>query len=174
MINAKEASRLAALIDPAKVVHGGGSDPQAHYVDPTILYPISWEDQLMEDEVFGPILPVLVFKTLDEAFAKVRANPHALAAFMFSRDQANIDRFTAELTFGGGAINQVNIHLFIESTPFGGVGASGMGHYYGQHGFNSLTHAKSILVSPPDVAIEHLIPPYTEEKNRALSLWFDY
>ena len=68
----------------------------------------------------------------------------------------------------------VNIHLFIETMPFGGVGYSGIGHYYGKAGFDALTHAKSVLISPPDVAIEHLFPPYTEEKVKALSQWFEY
>ena len=68
----------------------------------------------------------------------------------------------------------MNIHLFIESMPFGGTGTSGLGRYYGKYGYDSLTHAKSILVSPPDVAIEHLLPPYTAEKNSELKTWFEY
>src|SRR6202050_1948868 len=80
----------------------------------------------------------------------------------------------SSLSFGGGAINQVNIHLFIETMPFGGVGYSGIGHYYGKAGFDALTHAKSVLISPPDVVIEPLFPPYTEEKVKALSQWFEY
>ena len=174
IISAKEVSRLAALIDPAKVVHGGASDPEARHLDPTILYPVSWDDEIMEDEIFGPILPILTYKTLDEAFAKISASPHPLAAYIFSRDQATIDHFTGELSFGGGAVNQVNIHLYIETMPFGGVGPSGIGHYYGKYGFDMLTHAKSMLISPPDVAIDHLFPPYSEEKNQALSIWFNY
>jgi aldehyde dehydrogenase (NAD+) len=98
-----------------------------------------------------------------------------LAAFIFSRDQNSIDRLIGELSYGGGAAaNQVNIVLFIETMPFGGVGPSGMGHHYGKHGFEILTHAKTMLISPPDVAIEHLFPPYTKEKNEALKLWFEY
>src|SRR6516164_1745383 len=93
IISAKEVSRLAALIDPAKVVYGGSSDPEARHLDPTILYPVSWDDEIMEDEIFGPILPILTYKTLDEAFAKIAANPHPLAAYIFSRDQASINRF---------------------------------------------------------------------------------
>jgi aldehyde dehydrogenase (NAD+) len=174
IISAKEAARLSALINPAKVVHGGASDSDARYVDPTILYPIAWDDEIMQDEIFGPILPILTYKTLDEAFARISAIPHPLSAFIFSRDKAAIDRFIGELSFGGGAVNQVNIHLFIETMPFGGVGPSGMGLYDGKNGYDTLTHAKSMLISPPDVAIDHLFPPYTEEKNRALSLWFDY
>ena len=156
------------------MVIGGRSDPDARYLDPTIVYPVSWDDRIMEDEVFGPILPVLTYRTLDEAFSRIAAGPHPLAAFIFSRNQSTIDRFVGELSFGGGAVNQVNIHLFVESMPFGGVGPAGMGHYYGKYGFDMLTHAKSMLISPPDVAIDHLFPPYTAEKNEALKMWFEY
>ena len=174
IIGAREVSRLAALIDPAKVVIGGRSDPETRYLDPTIVYPVNWEDRIMDDEVFGPILPVLTYRTLDEAFSRIAAHPHPLAAFIFSRSQSAIDRFAGELSFGGGAVNQVNVHLFVESMPFGGVGSAGMGHYYGKSGFDMLTHAKSMLISPPDVAIDHLFPPYTAEKNAALKMWFEY
>src|SRR5712672_3369224 len=174
VISAREVSRLAALIDPAKVVSGGASNPEARYLDPTIVYPVTWEDKIMEDEVFGPILPILTYKTLDEAFGRIAATPHPLAAFIFSRDQKAIDRFTGELSYGGGAVNQVNVHLFVESMPFGGVGSAGIGHYYGKYGFDMLTHAKSMLISKPDVAIEHLFPPYTPEKNAELNVWFEY
>src|SRR5580700_11124081 len=143
------------------VIIGGGSDSEAHYLDPTIVYPVSWDDSIMEDEVFGPILPILTYRMLDEAFDRIAATPLPLAAFIFSREQNTIDRFIRELSFGGGAVNQVNIHLFVETMPFGGVGPAGMGHYYGKYGFDMLTHAKSMLVSAPDVAIDHLFPPYT-------------
>jgi aldehyde dehydrogenase (NAD+) len=174
IISPREVSRLAALLDPAKVVAGGRSDPDERYLDPTLVYPVSWGDEIMEDEVFGPILPIMTYRTLDEAFDKISKAPHPLAAFIFSRNQGAIDRFVGELSFGGGAVNQVNIHLFVESMPFGGVGSAGIGHYYGKSGFDMLTHAKSMLISPPDVAIEHLFPPYTPEKNAELKLWFEY
>src|SRR5215831_4614599 len=83
IISAKEVARLAALIDPAKVVIGGESDPDARYLDPTIVYPVEWDDRIMEDEVFGPILPVLTYRTLDDAFSRIAAAPHPLAAFIF-------------------------------------------------------------------------------------------
>jgi aldehyde dehydrogenase (NAD+) len=174
VISEKEVNRLSALIDPARIVYGGGADAQARYLDPTILFPISWADEIMKDEIFGPILPILTYASLDEVFTRIAATPHPLSAFIFSRDQANIDRFVGELSFGGGAVNQTNINLYIETMPFGGVGPAGMGHYYGRDGYNMLTHAKSMLISPPDVAIDHLFPPYTDGKNRELSSWFDY
>jgi aldehyde dehydrogenase (NAD+) len=124
-------SRLAALIDPKKVVAGGKSDPEKRYLDPTIVFPVSWDDKIMEDEVFGPILPILTYKTLDEALQRMASMPRPLAGFVFSRDQKTINRFVGELSYGGGAVNQVNIHLFVESMPFGGTGTAGLGHYYG-------------------------------------------
>src|ERR1700730_9841786 len=174
VVSAREVSRLAGLIDPGKVVSGGRSDPQARYLDPTIVYPITWDDPIMGDEVFGPILPILTYQTLDEAIGRISAAPPPLAGSVFSRDQKTIDRFVGQLSFGGGGVNLVNVHLFVETMPFGGTGSAGIGHYYGKYGFDALTHAKSMLISPPDVAIEHLYSPFTEEKNRQLAGWFEY
>jgi aldehyde dehydrogenase (NAD+) len=174
IINERAVDRLAGLIDPAKVIAGGKSDRKAHYLDPTLLYPITWDDKIMEDEIFGPILPILTYKSFDEAMARMAKPGRPLAGFIFSRDQKTIDRFIGELSFGGGGVNVVNVHLFVETMPFGGTGSAGMGHYYGKYGFDALTHAKSMLISPPDVAIEHLYSPFTDEKNRELAGWFEY
>ena len=174
VISAREVERLAALIDASKVVAGGASDPAARYIDPTILYPITWDDTIMQDEIFGPLLPVLTYKTLDEAIGQIAKGARPLGAYIFSRDQKAIDVFVGRLSFGGGAVNQTNVQLFVETMPFGGVGASGIGQYYGKFGFETLTHAKSILVSPPDAEIDHLYPPYTQAKIDALQQWFDY
>jgi acyl-CoA reductase-like NAD-dependent aldehyde dehydrogenase len=156
------------------VVWGGKFDESARYFDPTILYPVSWSDKVMEDEIFGPILPILPYSDLGELLPKINSLPRPLAGYVFSRNQRNVDRVLQSLSFGGGAVNQTNIFLFIETMPYGGVGTSGIGNYYGRYGFDSLTHAKSVLISPPDVAIDHLFPPYTIDKVRALSQWFDY
>jgi aldehyde dehydrogenase (NAD+) len=174
IITSKAVSRFIGLVDQSKVVIGGRGDPEARYFDPTILYPVTWDDKIMQEEIFGPILPVMTYKTLDEAMAQIIVRPSPLSAFVFSRDQKTIARFLGGLSFGGGAVNQTNIHLFIESMPFGGVGASGMGRYYGKHGFDTLTHAKSILISPPDVAIEHLFPPFTPQKVKDVEQWFEF
>jgi aldehyde dehydrogenase (NAD+) len=132
------------------------------------------DDKIMEDEIFGPILPILTYKSFDEAMARMAKPGRPLAGFIFSRDQKAIDRFIGELPFGGGGVNLVNVHLFVETMPFGGTGSAGIGHYYGKYGFDALTHAKSMLISPPDVAIEHLYSPFTDEKNRELAGWFEY
>ncbi|MDB5576557.1 MAG: aldehyde dehydrogenase [Bradyrhizobium sp.] len=174
IINARSVERLAGLIDPSKVIAGGTSDAAAHYLDPTLLYPITWQDKIMEDEIFGPILPILTYNSFDEAMAQMAKPGRPLAGSIFSRNQKTIDRFIGELSFGGGGVNMVNVHLFVETMPFGGSGSAGMGHYYGKYGYDALTHAKSMLISPPDVAIEHLYSPFTNEKNQALAGWFKY
>ena len=142
--------RLASLIDLKKVVYGGKFDAPARYLDPTILYPVTWSDKIMDDEIFGPLLPILTFSDLGKLLEKIKSLPKPLA------------------------VNQTNIFLFIESMPYGGVGTSGIGNYYGKNGYDSLTHAKSVLISPPDVAIDHLFPPYTGAKVQALNQWFEY
>ncbi|HMD40756.1 MAG TPA: aldehyde dehydrogenase family protein [Candidatus Acidoferrum sp.] len=174
VISPAAVMRLASLIDAKKVVYGGKSDAPARYLDPTILYPISWSDKIMEDEIFGPLLPILTYSDLGTLLAKIKSLPKPLAGYVFSRNQQAIDRVLQSLSFGGGAVNQTNVFLFIESMPYGGVGTAGIGNYYGKYGYESLTHAKSVLISPPDVAIDHLFPPYTEEKVQALNQWFEY
>jgi aldehyde dehydrogenase (NAD+) len=174
VISPAAVERLASLIDPKKAVYGGKSDAAARYLDPTILYPISWSDKIMEDEIFGPLLPILTYSDLGKLLAKIKSLPKPLAGYVFSRDQRAIDHVLQSLSFGGGAVNQTNVFLFIESMPYGGVGTSGIGNYYGKYGYDSLTHAKSVLISPPDVAIDHLFPPYTKEKVQALDQWFEY
>jgi aldehyde dehydrogenase (NAD+) len=174
IISAAAVERLASLIDPKKVVYGGKFDAPARYLDPTILYPVTWSDKIMDDEIFGPLLPILTFSDLGKLLEKIKSLPKPLAGYVFSRNQQAIDRVLQSLSFGGGAVNQTNIFLFIESMPYGGVGTSGIGNYYGKNGYDSLTHAKSVLISPPDVAIDHLFPPYTRAKVQALNQWFEY
>src|SRR5271154_2699387 len=174
VISAAAVERLASLIDPKKVVYGGKTDAGGPYLFPTLPSPISWSDKIMEDEIFGPLLPILTYTDLGKLLAKIKSLPKPLAGYVFSRNQQAIDRILQSLSFGGGAVNQTNVFLFIETMPYGGVGNSGIGNYYGKYGYDSLTHAKSILISPPDVAIDHLFPPYTKEKVQALSQWGDY
>jgi aldehyde dehydrogenase (NAD+) len=174
IINAREVKRLASLIDAGKVITGGKYDEKARYFDPTILYPVDWSDKIMQEEIFGPILPVLRYSNFSDAIATIKERPRPLAGYIFSQNQSAIDQFMSSLSFGGGAVNQSNVHVFIDTMPFGGVGASGIGYSNGKHGFDCLTHAKSILVSPPDVSIDHLFPPYTIDKVQALGQWLEY
>ena len=174
IINAREVRRLAQLIDGEKVITGGRYDEEERYFEPTILYPVEWTDKVMQDEIFGPILPILRYSSLPEALTQIKLHLRPLAAFIFSRNQRAIDEFVSGFSFGGGAVNQTNVHVYLDSVPFGGVGESGIGYSNGKHGYDSMTHAKSILISPPDVSIDHVYPPFTLEKIHALNQWLEY
>jgi aldehyde dehydrogenase (NAD+) len=174
IINPREVRRLALLVDKKKVIVGGGYDEAERYFDPTILYPVVWTDQVMQGEIFGPILPILKYSNLREAITEIKRRPKPLAGYIFSRSRKTIDEFVSGFSFGGGAVNQTNVHVYLDSIPFGGVGESGIGSSNGKHGYDSLTHAKSILISPPDTSIDHLYPPFTMDKIQALNQWLDY
>ena len=174
IVSSKEVKRLASLIDPEKLIAGGEYDEAELYLAPTVVYPITWADKIMEDEVFGPILPIMTYNNLEDAVTEIKKRPKALSGYVFSTNEKTISYLLNTLSFGGGAVNQVNFHLYIETMPFGGVWASGIGSYYGRYGFDSLTHAKSVLYSPADQEIAHLIPPYNVEKIKALNMWLEY
>jgi len=174
IINAREVKRLAQLVDEEKVVVGGGYDEAKRYFEPTLLYPVVWTDKVMQGEIFGPILPILRYSNLSEAITQIKRRPRPLAGYIFSRDQRTIDEFVSGFSFGGGAVNQTNVHVYLDSIPFGGVGESGIGVGNGKYGFDSMTHAKSILISPPDASIDHVYPPFTMDKVQALNQWLDY
>lgn len=159
MISEHDAQRVASYIVPEQVVLGGRSDIADRYVDPTILYPADWGDPALEQEVFGPVLPVLRYADLDDVIRRVQSKERPLAAYVFTRDDAVRDLVLGRLSFGGGCVNQTNIHCWVDSLPFGGVGSSGLGKYYGREGFDALSNKKSILVSDGPGAID-VFPPY--------------
>lgn len=159
MISEHDAERVASYIIPEKVVHGGRYDVAARYVEPTVLYPSGWTDPAMQQEVFGPVLPVLTYSDLKATLDIIKRKPKPLAAYIFSKDQAVIDQVLGSVSFGGGCVNQTNLHCWIDSLPFGGVGNSGMGKYYGKAGFDALSNTKAMLIGNPDVALD-VFPPY--------------
>jgi aldehyde dehydrogenase (NAD+) len=171
IVSAKELQKLTAVIDPAKVIAGGDSDLEERYLAPTLVYPVTWDDNIMKGENFGPVLPILKYSNLKDAVKKIKNIPKPLSAYFFSKNDDTIKYLLNTLSFGGGAVNQVNITLYIETMPFGGVGESGIGCYYGKYGFDSLTHPKSILFEPSGQKIDHLIPPYNMEKIKFLNNW---
>jgi aldehyde dehydrogenase (NAD+) len=174
IINAREVQRLAQRVDEKKVVMGGGYNEAERYFEPTILYPVVWSDRVMQGEIFGPILPILRYSNVHEAITEIKRRPRPLTGYIFSRNQSTIDKFVSGFSFGGGAVNQTNVHVYLDTVPFGGVGESGIGSAGGKYGYDSMTHAKSILISPPDVSIDHVYPPFTMDKVQALSQWLDY
>ncbi|ROI05840.1 aldehyde dehydrogenase family protein [Chryseobacterium sp. G0240] len=159
MISEHDAERVASYIIPEKVVIGGRYDVDKRYVEPTVLYPSTWEDPALQQEIFGPVLPVLVYSDLKEITDIIKRKPKSLAAYIFSKNQHNIDYFLHSVSFGGGCINQTNLHCWIDSLPFGGVGYSGMGKYYGKAGFDALSNTKAMLVGNPDLELD-VFPPY--------------
>jgi len=167
MISEHDAERVASYILPEKVVHGGRFDIKARYVEPTLLYPSTWDDPALQQEVFGPVLPVMPYSDLKEIVGIIKRKPKSLAAYIFSKDQATIDFVLGSLSFGGGCVNQTNLHCWIDSLPFGGVGNSGMGKYYGKAGFDALSNTKAMLIGNPDLELD-VFPPYAGkdiEKN---------
>lgn len=159
MISEHDAERVASYILPEKVVHGGRSNVPGRYVEPTVLYPSTWDDPAMQQEIFGPVLPVLPYDDLREVVDTIKRKPKSLAAYIFSKDQAVIDYFLGNVSFGGGCVNQTNLHCWIDSLPFGGVGYSGMGKYYGKAGFDALSNTKAMLIGNPDMVLD-VFPPY--------------
>src|SRR5262249_26677979 len=160
IINSSAVRRLALLVDKKKVIVGGEYDEAERYFAPTILYPVNWSDQVMQGEIFGPILPILRYSDLNEAITQIKRRPRPLAGYIFSKGQRVIEEFVSGFSFGGGAVNQTNVHVYLDSVPFGGVGESGIGSANGKFGYDAMTHAKSILISPPDASIDHLYPPF--------------
>lgn len=159
MLSEHDAQRVASYILRGKVVHGGRSDIPGRYVEPTVLYPSTWDDPALQQEVFGPVLPVLPYLDLKEIVGIMKRKPKSLAAYIFSKNQANIDYVLGSLSFGGGCVNQTNLHCWIDSLPFGGVGYSGMGKYYGKAGFDALSNTKVLLIGNPDLELD-VFPPY--------------
>jgi aldehyde dehydrogenase (NAD+) len=159
MISEHDAERVSSYIIPEKVVLGGRVNVKERYVEPTILYPSTWEDPAMQQEIFGPVFPILVYSDLKEIVEIIKRKPKSLAAYFFSKNQKNIDYFLNAVSFGGGCINQTNLHCWIDSLPFGGVGYAGMGKYYGKAGFDALSNTKAMLIGNPDLELD-VFPPY--------------
>ena len=157
MVNARHFERVRALIDPQKVVYGGGCDPRSLKIEPTLLAGVTAADAVMGEEIFGPVLPVLTYRTLDEAVAFVESRPRPLALYLFTRSRENKKRVLARCRFGGGCINDTVVHLANERLPFGGVGESGMGAYHGRRGFEEFSHLRGVMdrALRPDLPVKY-------------------
>ena len=145
IINEKHFDRIRGLIHPDKVVLGGVSNRETRQIAPTIMDNITWEDAVMQEEIFGPLLPILTFEDFDEVYALLAEKPKPLALYLFSEDKARIREVTERCSYGGGCVNDTIIHLATSEMGFGGVGESGMGSYHGKEGFDAFSHIKSIV-----------------------------
>ena len=145
IINEKHFDRINSLIDPSKTVCGGSSDRKTLQIEPTILDNVTFDDPVMQQEIFGPVLPVLTYDSLGSAVTRINSMPHPLALYIFTSDEKNAREVTSRCGFGGGCINDVLIHLATSNMGFGGFGESGMGSYHGIDGFRTFSHYKSIV-----------------------------
>ena len=164
IINERNFDRLEKMIDREKVVFGGETNREKRYISPTVLDNVTWDDAVMQEEIFGPILPILTYKNLETAMQTVVEGEKPLSAYLFSNDAKEQELFTEKLSFGGGCINDTLMHLSNDRLPFGGVGNSGIGHYHGKFGFEAFSHQKAILKKSNYLEPELKYPPYSDAK----------
>ncbi len=170
IIHDRHFDRLSTLLDEAtkepgtEVRVGGGRLEEQRYIAPTVVTVSGWESPLMDEEIFGPILPILRYSSVDQVIREIRSRPKPLALYLFTRDGGVERRVITEVQFGGGSVNETILHLVNPALPFGGVGQSGTGSYHGKASFDTFTHYKSILrhANRPDIPIKY--PPYTKKR----------
>jgi aldehyde dehydrogenase (NAD+) len=168
IVSEPHCRRLEGLVDRDKVIAGGEVDLASRYVAPTLMRGVTWEDKVMGQEIFGPLLPILTFSNLSDLIASLNSRPKPLAAYLFSRSRTQQDAFLEQLHFGGGCINDTLLHFSHPDLPFGGVGESGLGSYHGEAGFKRLSHAKSVLHRSGAFDFSARYPPYSAGKLKFL------
>lgn len=164
IINDRNFERLASMIDQEKVIYGGTTDASTRYIAPTLM-DVGFDHPIMEEEIFGPLCPIIEVNDFDTAMNYVLDNEKPLSAYLFTENSNEKKRFTHELSFGGGCINDVVMHIANKNLPFGGVGNSGIGSYHGKYGFYDLSHHKAMIkrntsLYEPDLKY----PPYSDKK----------
>ncbi len=164
IINNRHFTRVAAYLDRGTIIVGGEADQKQLYISPTLLDNIGWDDPVMQEEIFGPILPILEYQDLSRVIAAVNARPKPLALYFFSTNKQNQQRILKEISFGGGCINDTLLHFANPHLSFGGVGNSGMGRYHGKASFDTFSHRKSILKNRLSFDLPLRYPPYKNLK----------
>lgn len=164
IVNKRHFERLCQLIDKDKLYYGGESCADKRYIEPTILRDMNWEDNVMQEEIFGPILPVLVVDDFKQAVAQIIQREKPLAAYLFSSQEKEIAYFLQAVSSGGACINDVLMHIVNPKLPFGGVGNSGIGQYHGKYGFQCFSHFKAVLRKSKWFEPNLKYPPYSSSK----------
>ena len=172
IINQKHFERVSSLINAEKVVHGGKTNPQTQQIEPTVLDNVTWDDAIMQEEIFGPIMPILTYENLDQVIADLQKKQKPLALYFFSQNKKNIKAVTEKVSYGGGCINDTIIHLATSEMGFGGVGESGMGSYHGKTGFDAFSHTKSIVDKKTWMDLPMRYQPYDRKINGKLLKMF--
>ena len=171
IINEKHFSRLTGLLVLSNVCSGGEVAPEKLQIAPALIYPCSWEDPVMEEEIFGPLLPIILYDSLEDLMKIINSRPHPLAFYFFSENKEAIRRVTESCPFGGGSINDTIIHLATPNMGFGGVGSSGMGAYHGKVGFETFSHLKSIVDKKTFMDLPMRYQPYTALYQKLVRLF---
>ncbi len=164
IINQKNFDRLKDLIDVDKIYMGGICNQSERVIEPTVLVNVGFEDSVMKDEIFGPILPVLTFSDIDDTIKVIKTFPKPLSCYVFTKNKFLKNKILTEISFGGGAINDALMHFSEQRLPFGGVGNSGMGSYHGKYGFETFSHYKSILQKSFWIELNFKYSPYSKTK----------
>jgi aldehyde dehydrogenase (NAD+) len=169
IINKKRFDKLLNYLQQGNIVAGGRYTAASLFLEPTIMDGISLESELMKEEIFGPVLPVIPFETMEEALAVIAINPNPLALYLFTTDKKKEHAWISAVPFGGGCINNTLVHFSNPSLPFGGVGNSGIGHYHGKYSFELFTRPKAVLKSPTwfDPSLKY---PSFKEKLRIIKM----
>ncbi|MEW7291074.1 aldehyde dehydrogenase [Aquimarina sp. 2304DJ70-9] len=164
IINEKNFDRLNDMIDSDKVYTGGSGNKEERVIPPTVMKDVEFSDKVMQDEIFGPILPVITFNTIEEAIEKVKNLSKPLSCYVFTKNSTVKKKVLNEISFGGGAINDAMMHFTEQTLPFGGVGNSGIGNYHGKYGFETFSHYKSVLQKPFWIEPNFKYSPYSTKK----------
>lgn len=168
IINEKHFARVMGLIDKDKVVIGGGGNAETLRIEPTVMTDVTFNDAVMGQEIFGPVLPVMTYKRFSDVFDMLKNLPKPLALYIFSGDKSRIDAVTSRLSFGGGCVNDTIIHLATSEMGFGGVGESGMGSYHGKEGFDAFSHTKSIVDKKTWLDLPMRYQPYKKSSEKLI------
>ncbi|XP_064021986.1 aldehyde dehydrogenase family 3 member A2-like isoform X1 [Pogoniulus pusillus] len=166
IINKRHFKRILSLLEGQKIAHGGETDEASCFIAPTILTDVSPESKVMEEEIFGPVLPIVTVKSVDEAIEFINRREKPLALYVFSNNKQLIKQMASETSSGGVTVNDVIIQYGVLSLPFGGVGNSGMGTYHGKHSFETFSHRRSYLIKDLKMDVLNLwrYPPSSQRK----------
>lgn len=168
IINQKHFERVCSLIDSEKVVIGGKSDSSKLKIEPTVLKGVTLNDAVMQEEIFGPILPIITYSDFSKLKSIIEINKNPLALYIFSENKEHIEYITNNVSFGGGCVNDCIIHLATSEMGFGGVGESGMGAYHGKIGFDAFSHQKSIVDKKTWIDLPMRYQPYKEANKKLI------
>ncbi|MGI6769190.1 MAG: aldehyde dehydrogenase [Bacilli bacterium] len=164
IVNERHFNRLLGLMESGKIYYGGKSDSKLNRIEPTILDNVSWDSPIMQEEIFGPLLPILDFSDLNEVINKVNSRPKPLALYFFTTSKVKEKTILTSISHGGGCINDTIVHLATPYLPFGGVGESGIGNYHGKASFDTFSHKKSIMKKSNLIDIPFRYPPFKNLK----------